>query len=324
MSVLDDIRDVLDRSRALLLVSHVNPDGDTIGAALGLAWALRSRGKVARVSCADPLTPGLLLMPGAEEFAPRTLTDEDCVVAIDTADIQRLGSVYDAERFARVPLVVIDHHITNSRFGAVNFVEDRSSTAELVLDLIHHMGIPLDRTMATCLMTGLVTDTQSFRTTSTTAQSFEAAVALIEVGVDLPRIMDAAFKQRTVGSLSVWGEALCRAQFERGVLWTVVSREMLSGNGHRDDTVSGLVNFMATVDEARIAAVFHERPGGEVEVGLRSVPGVDVAVIAKRFGGGGHVQASGFTMAGTLDEVAATVVPALREAAEGDGLGAER
>ena len=324
MSVLSDIRDILDRSRALLLVSHVNPDGDTVGAALGLAWALRSRGQVARVACADPLAPGLRFLPGAEEFSPRTLTDEDCVLAIDTADIQRLGSVYDAERFRRVPLVVIDHHITNSRFGTVNYIDDRSSTAELVLDLIRFLEIPLDATIATCLMTGLVTDTQSFRTTSTTARSFEAAVGLIEAGADLHGVMAAAFKQRTVGSLSVWGEALCRAQYADGVLWTAVSREMLAGNGHRDDTVSGLVNFMATVDEARIAAVFHERPGDQVEVGLRSVPGVDVAVIAKHFGGGGHSQASGFTLPGTLDEVAALVVPVLREAVVGDGARAGR
>ncbi len=317
MKAKSEIRRVLGRCRTVLLISHVNPDGDTVGAALGLAWALRSRGAVARLSCADPLPPALRFLPGANAYAARALSDEDCVIAVDAADVARLGGVYDAARDGRVPLVVIDHHVTNRGYGDINLVEERSSTAELVLELLGTLEIPLDQTIATCLMTGLVTDTQGFRTSNTSARSFAAAGRLISAGADLEEINRAAFKQRTVGSLAVWGQALSGARFEQGIVWAAVSREMLAQNGHREDTVSGLVNFLATVDEARIAAVFHQVDEEHVEVGLRSVPGVNVAAVAARFGGGGHAQASGFTATGPLPEVIEQVLPALRAAVNG-------
>jgi len=318
MSPKSEIRAVLERCGSALIISHVNPDGDTIGAALGLAWALRSRGMIVRLSCADPVPPALRYLPGAEDYAARSLADEDCVIAVDVADLGRLGTVYDPARDGRVPLIVIDHHITNPRFGTVNLVMERSSTAELVLELIDALGITLDVRMATCLMAGLVTDTQGFRTPNVSAETFATAGRLIAAGANVPEIMRAAFRQRSKASLAVWGQALSGARCEGGLVWTAVTREMLAGNANHDDTVSGLANFLASVQGARIAAVFHETDAEHVEVGLRSVPGVDVAAVARRFGGGGHPQASGFTATGTLDEVLAEVLPALREAADGE------
>ncbi len=315
MSPKSEIRAILERCRSALLISHVNPDGDTLGAALALAWALRGRGMVARLSCADPIPTALQFMPGAAGYGVRSRTDEDCVISVDAADLPRMGEVYDAARDGDVPLLVIDHHVTNPCYGTVNFVDERTSTAELVLELIDYLGITIDETIATCLMTGLVTDTQGFRTSNTSASTFETAGRLVVAGADVQAIMRAAFKQRTVESLAVWGQALAGARFETGILWASITRDMMSGNGSREDTVSGLVSLLATVEAARIAAVFHQIDEDHVEVGLRSVPGVDVAVVARRFGGGGHPQASGFTASGVLEKVAAALLPALREAA---------
>lgn len=303
----------LQDARALLVVSHVSPDGDTIGSALGLAWGLRSLGKRVTLSCADPLPRELLFLPGAEEFASRTLTDEDCVVAVDAADEARMGRVYDRERSRGVPLVVIDHHVTNVGYGTANYVRETSSTAELMLEVLRELGVALTPTIATCLLIGLVTDTQGFRTSSTDADSLRAALRLVEAGGDLHRVMDATFRTRAVGSLPVWGSALTQVRYEDGIVWAVVSQEMLRAAGGRNEMLSGLANFLSSVREARIAAVFHEVAEGQVEVGLRSSPGVDVAQVALRFGGGGHPQASGFTAVGTLPRVVEEVVAALKQ-----------
>lgn len=303
MSALTEIRCLLNRSSAVLVIAHVSPDGDTLGSALGLAWALRSAGVRVTLSCADRVPAVYRFLPGSEAFGAHALTDEDLVVAVDVSSEERLGSVYDRERDSRVGLVVIDHHVTNPAYGTVNYIRDASSTAELVLELLEHMGLPIDATVATCLLAGLVTDTQGFRTSSTTAESLRAAVRLVESGADLQLVMSSAFRQRTVPSLALWGTALQQVQYDDGVIWCVVTEELLRRSGGNGEMVNGLVNFLSSVNEAQVAIVFRQIDRDRVEVGFRAVPGVDVSQVAVRLGGGGHPQASGTTLTGDLEGI---------------------
>jgi len=317
MNILNSVAQALGRARSVLLMSHVSPDGDTLGSALAMAWALRGVGKEARLTCADPIPSTYGFLPGVAEYAAHSLTDEDCAVAVDASDAGRLGSVYDAERFAGVPLIVIDHHRTNTRFGTINFVREASSTAELVLELLEFLGWWPDVTVATCLLAGLVTDTQGFRTTSTTADSFRAALRLLDAGADLHGVMAAAFKQRTLPSLKVWGRALQHVRYDDGVIWAVVDRDVLCQDGNNGELSSGLVNLLSTVEEALVALVFREVEAGTVEVGLRAVPGVDISRVAVQFGGGGHPQAAGCTVTGAVSDVVDRILGAVRRALEG-------
>ena len=190
------IAEQLDRSERVLVVSHVSPDGDTLGASLGMAWALRARGLFVRLACADPVPADLHFLPGCDAYTQEGPGDEDLIMVIDASDLERIGHIYRADAFEATPVVNIDHHVTNLRFGDIDYLTPKASTAELVLDLITDWGIPLDKVIATCLLTGMVTDTRGFRTNSATAEVLRATVRLVDAGASLPAIMDAVFNHR--------------------------------------------------------------------------------------------------------------------------------
>ena len=310
---LSEIRDLLEKAHRVLLVSHVMPDGDTLGSALGLAWALRQRGLEVRLSCADTVPKPLRFMPGSQDYALRSRTDEEVIFVIDSSDLERIGRVYDAAAFAAVPVVNIDHHVTNLCFGNINWVEPKAATAELILELVRYLGIPLDARIATCLLTGLVTDTQCFRTHSTTADSLRAAGTLMDAGASLAAIVRAVFNHRSLPMLRLWGQALSNIQCSGGVLWTEISQDMLHRVGADEEASRGLANFLGTLDDAPVSVVLRELKGGLVDVSLRSSADVDVSKVALAFGGGGHAQAAGCLVKGTLAEVRERLLAALRQ-----------
>jgi bifunctional oligoribonuclease and PAP phosphatase NrnA len=322
------------RGRRALIIAHVMPDGDAIGSALGLAWGLRKLGIEAQVACADPVPEELRFLPGADEFAEgHKPADHDILLVLDASDIDRVGDLYDAERFAgsgplRATVINIDHHVTNTHFADLEIVELRSSTAELVLDLLQELGVPRDETIATCLLTGIVTDTRCFRTSNTTAATMRAAMQLMEAGASLPLITDAVFGHRPIAVVRLWGPALKQATLSGGVLWTEISQELLQRTRASEEDTSGLANFLIEIHEAQVAVVLRELgaeaagavsaggdgpDAGTVDVSIRARPGVDVSGVALRFGGGGHPQASGCQVVGTLAEVRREIVQALQE-----------
>jgi len=154
----------------ILIFSHVDPDGDAIGSALGLMWALRSIGKQANVSFADPVPVRLRFLPGSEEVAPREPTGDELIVVLDASDPDRLGGPLPPEAMQGREVVNIDHHITNVNFGTVNWVDPSyPATAQMVYYLLPLLGIERpDAKTATCLLTGMVTDTNAFSTSHTT------------------------------------------------------------------------------------------------------------------------------------------------------------
>jgi phosphoesterase RecJ-like protein len=314
MQSLSEIGDIVNRAHRVLLIAHAVPDGDTLGSALGLAWALRKRDIEARLSCADAVPRQLRFLPGWQDFAARPRTDEDAILVIDASDLERIGSLYDAAAFAAVPVVNIDHHVTNLHFGSTNLVQPKAATAELVLEVIRYLRIPLDATIATCLLTGLVTDTLCFRTNSTTADSLRVAALLVEAGAPLAQIADLAFNHRSLPMLRLWGRALANIQNADGVFWTEISQSLLRQVGADQEASRGLANFLGTVDEAPVSAVFRELEGGQVEVSFRSSAGIDISAVALSFGGGGHAQAAGCLLTGGLSEVRERVLAALRQA----------
>ena len=308
-----EIRTLLERARRVLIVAHVEPDGDAIGATLGLAWALRRRGVSCTLACAHPVPDSLRFLPGSEAFAPRWRTDEDAIVVLDTSDTQRIGEIYRDER-GGVPLVVIDHHVTNLRFGDVNWVEARASTCELVLDLVGDLGVPLDVEIAACLLTGVVTDTRGFRTRNTHAATLAAAMTLMDAGASLGDIMDAVFRSRSITTLRLWGVALERLQHEDGIAWLEVSQDDLRRAGAPPSAADGLSNLLSEVREVDVAVVLREVRANVVDVSMRSTPRVDVAAVALSLGGGGHRQASGCLLKLPLPEARERVLDALRRA----------
>ncbi len=308
------IAEHLGRVERVLVVSHISPDGDTLGSSLGLAWALRGRGLSVRLACADPVPPELHFLPGHEAYTADGPGDEQLILVVDASDLERIGRVYRADRFAAVPVVNIDHHVTNLRFGDLNYLDPKASTAELILDLLTAWGAEIDKIVATCLLTGMVTDTRGFRTNSATAEVLRATVRLVDAGASLPAIMDAVFNHRPLELLRLWGLAMAAAQVADGVLWVEVSQEMLRQAQATPAAAKGLANFMSTFDGPCVTVILRELETRQVEVSFRSRPSVDVSGVALAFGGGGHPQASGCLVSGRLRDVRDRVLAALQVA----------
>ena len=306
---------LLQQARRPLVIGHIAPDGDSIGSLLGLGWAMKEMGKWPTLACADPVPEGLQFLPGAGEIVAKRQGDEDLIVALDSSDLQRLGNLYDQALFARLPVINIDHHITNVRFGSEQLIEpSAASTAQIVYALLRRLGWPVSPWSAACLLTGLITDTRSFRTPNTNAEALRTAVALVEAGAPISEINEHLDHGMSLGMVMLWGQVLSRVQMKDGIIWVEVSRELQRACGASGSDAAGLVSFIAGVREARIAVALTEKPDGRVEVGIRSVPGVDVSTVALGLGGGGHRQAAGCTLPGPIEAARDTVLARLSQA----------
>ncbi len=305
---------LLRSSRRPLLICHIAPDGDAVGSLTGLGQALQGMGVRPVMACSDPLPAMLRFIPGAALVTQQVEGPFDLVVALDCSDMERLGSLTQVEGFAALPLLNIDHHVTNLQFGTVNLVDaGASSTAEVVLRLLEYVGAPLNADLATSLLAGIVSDTRGFRTSNVTVEVFEAALRLMRLGASLPAVAQQALDRRPSSALRLWGVALNQLHVENRLAWIAIPFAMRRAAGYLGNGDAGLVSFIISADDVDLAAVFVEREDGRVEVGLRAAPGFDVAQVALRLGGGGHALAAGCLLPGPLAEAQARVCAALRE-----------
>lgn len=306
-------RALIAGARRVLVITHVNPDGDAVGSLLGFGLAARALGKDVVMVCADMVPELFRFLPAVEEISLQPVGDFDLVVVVDVAEAKRMGAVGDG--LLRQPDIVFDHHITNPGFGAVNFIDPlAASTAELLTELLEPLGLPLNLAVAECLLTGLVTDTLGFRTSNTTVKTLGLAQDLMRAGADLNRLYDLSLFKRSYGAIRLWGEGLCRLQMKNRIVWARLPLEARQAAGYQGFGDADLINVLASVREADIAIILVERSDGKVKISWRAAPGINVAGIALAFGGGGHPAAAGAEIAGTLDEVETLVLTATRAA----------
>jgi phosphoesterase RecJ-like protein len=318
----DSIQELIGTARRILLVTHVAPDGDAIGSLLALGRLLQAQGKEVTLACEDPVPEIYAWLPGSGEIVRQAGGPYDLLISLDCSDERRMGQVLQ-EGGARMPLLNIDHHVTNSRFGTVNWVEPSSvSTTQMLLELADALDWPLTEPVAVCLLNGLVTDTRSFRTYNVDIPAMEAALRLMEAGASLNEITRRFFDLSPLASIRRRRQAIDRLQLEDDILWTEVTQQMRQHLALGENGDSGLANFLSGVRESKVVVVFTERDNGTIDVGMRSVPGYDVAQVAHRLGGGGHPQAAGCTLdgelAGVKERVLAEVRRSLAHRLEGD------
>jgi phosphoesterase RecJ-like protein len=310
---------LLDGAQRVIALTHIAPDGDAIGSLLGLGHALRQQGKTITLAVDDGVPPELRFLPGAADVrSDLDGVQAGVVFALDCSDESRMGQVGKSARALGVPLVNIDHHVTNTNFADVNLVNVAAvATAECLLDWFDTCHIPITPDVAQCLLCGIVTDTLCFRTDNVTAVTLGKAQRLIGLGGNLSRIVRHTVSRMSSSTIRLWGQVLPITRLEDHVIWTKVSldaRRAANGAGGGDTKDGSLVSLLLQVDEAYISCVMTEKDGGMVELGFRAAPGFDVSAVAFNLGGGGHVLASGATIGGTLDEVEARVIPLLKEA----------
>jgi len=311
---LDQSRDLLLRSSRPLLVAHVDPDGDAVGSLLGLGWALLELGKKPLLACQDRLPRRFDFLPGFERVTRNPKGYCDLLVALDCSDPGRMGQIGSCPAAEDIPLLNVDHHMTNPEFGTINLVDAKAvSTTHILHRLLPRLGVPLDERIATCLLTGLVTDTQGFRTANVTADVLRVAVALMEAGAPLTAITQNGLGRRSPNTLRLWGAAFSRLGMADGIVWTSLPLAVQKATGCSSRGTSGLSNLLIGTEGACAGALFTEREDGQIDVGFRAVPGFDVAGVALALGGGGHALASGCLVPGPLEEAQQRVLAMLRE-----------
>lgn len=279
-----------------------------------LARALLQMGRRPIAACSDSISSRFDFVPGVETIVQEVNDAFDLVISLDCSDVKRMGHFVDLPAFGRQHLLNIDHHVTNLQFGDVNLVDARaSSTAEVVLGLLEYMGSPLDAEMATSLLIGIVTDTRGFRTSNVTDRVMEAALRLMQAGASLSYVTQHSLERRSIEAMRLWGAALNRMRIVDGVVWASLPLEMRRAVGYVGNGDAGLASFLLSAEAADVSVVFVERDDGRIEVGMRALPGFDVAQIALHFGGGGHSLAAGFNIAGPLEKAQGQVLAMLRD-----------
>jgi len=313
---MNEITAALHGARRIALVSHRDPDPDTIGSALALGLGLESLGKRVSWHCADPVPEQQRFLHGSERFTQEPPPEDvDLVVTVD------FGSV-DRAKFAlpsRPKLVNIDHHASNDNFGTANLVDvTAAASAELVSRVIDALGVKWTPEMATAALVGIMTDTGSFQFPSTDARALERAAQLREAGADLQAITYNIFRNKRFEALKLWGFAFARLVREQGgqVVWTEIRSGDIERAEARDEDISGLVEQIARSSGMRVALLFNEQ-SGVVKVSCRTSqwePSVDASALMARFAGGGHVRAAGALISGDLADIRDRVLDAARAA----------
>ncbi len=304
----------------ILLVAHASPDGDTIGSTCALFGALKALGKRACMACDSPVPAVYEFLPFAREMcigADKLPFKPDCIVAVDCADLQRLGSFQAV--FTRVTHTInIDHHITNPGFADNSWIEpDASSTGALIYDLIGALGVSLNYELALCVFVAISTDTGHFAYSNTTPETFAVAAKLTEYGLDMPSITDRLYRSRSFSRTRLLGLILSRVELlmEGAISVSYVTREELNTYGGAPD-MEGMIELIRDIDSVETAVFLREKEKEVIKVSLRSKRDFDVGAFAARFGGGGHQRAAGCTIAGQLADVKEELLKQLHEAME--------
>jgi phosphoesterase RecJ-like protein len=309
-SALSRAAEAILASGDVSLACHVSPDGDALGSMLALHHVLRAAGITSVASFSEPFVvaphyrelPGLELLTSPEQF-PR---EPNVMVTFDSGSLSRLGDLEPSAKAAR-ELVVIDHHVSNQRYGSINVIDPAAAASGvLVRRLIERLGMPLTRDAAVCLYAALVCDTGRFQYESTTPAVFELARELSCFDVPIPELSRTLFEEHRFAYLQLLAGALQDAVLvaDKAFVWTKVTQEDLARYGVTFDEVEGLIDVLRRTREAQVACVLKQGPDLTWRVSLRSLGSVDVRHIAERQGGGGHRFAAGFTS----DEAAETVV----------------
>lgn len=300
----------------VLLGCHVNPDGDTLGSALALALALRAAGKQAEVVCADPVPRPYRFLPGSDTLRHTVPAGAyDLGVILDCDGPKRLGSVLPA--FRQVPfLIEVDHHPGTERFGQLVVVDTTAAaTAEPLFTLLKLGGFALTAAIATCLYVAILTDTGSFRFANTTGRALRLAAELVACGAHPGEIAEQVYASRSFASVALLGRALASLQrSDAGALaWAHLTPRDFTETGSGDADTEGIVHHLRDIEGVRVAALFRQIDG-KVRVSLRSREPVNVAAVARVFGGGGHRLAAGCTLAAPLDDAERRVLDEARKA----------
>ena len=305
---------VLREKERFLIACHENPEGDAIGSELALALALRKMGKTATVLNADPVPGNLLFLPGADTVVfSEDGSKYDVAVVVDCGSPERTGRV--GPELRKCPLLVnIDHHRTNGDLGELSLVDpEAAATGLLIHRVLSAMKFEIDPEVATNIYVAVLTDTGSFHYGSSSPEAFEVAGEMVRRGVDPWAVAEQVYETQSAHRLRLLGRVLdsLDVAYDGRVACITTMREDLREFASGKDALEGFINYPRSIVGVEVAVSFREEEGGVFRVSFRSKGRVDVSAVAARFGGGGHRNAAGCTVPGTLADVKKRVLEAL-------------
>lgn len=309
----------LHAAARVVVSSHERPDGDAIGSGMALVLALRALGKDARMVMCDTPPPSLLPFPAVDGvWVARDVGETfDAAAIMECSDLTRTG----VTGLDRSPVLNIDHHPGNTRYGVENWVDETAAACgELAYDLIAALGVPLSPAMATHLYLAILTDTGSFHFSHMTPRTFAIAGACVAAGADPVWIATTHYDSNRMARVRLFGRVLSEMVVDpqgRIALLAITPAMATEAGGSYDDT-EGLINFPLSVKEVCAVAFFKQGDSPEHwRVSLRSKGAVDIGAIARAHGGGGHRNAAACAVRGPLDVVRADLLQALERAVAG-------
>ena len=288
-----------------VIIGHIRPDGDAVGSMLGLAHALLAGGKSVECVLQDGVPEKYAFLPGAVDVRTSVPPEYDFLIVVDSSDIMRVGHVLDG---LPEPDLVIDHHNTHDDFGKLEYVKPEvEATALILVDSLPKWGLTITQDVATCLLTGLLSDTIGFRTGNTQPAALRAAADLMEKGADFHDVYLKTLSDKTLAEALYWGQGLTKIQQNGAILWSTLTLNDRIISSYQGNDDADLINILSAIKGPLMTILFVEQEGG-VKISWRSVEGVDVSKLAREFGGGGHRAAAGADVEGNLQKIQENVI----------------
>ena len=303
----------------MLIGSHLNPDGDAMGSALAVSHFLDGLGIENEVLCHHAPPKNLEFLPGIKRVRQVPKNDKhDLAIVVDLESLERLGST--EQYFLECPrMIIVDHHVPHKKPGDIRIVDVTASATALILTkLFLEIKATFTPQIATCLLTGIVTDTGSFRFRNTTPEALSMAAVLLENGADINLVSEQIFQSKPVAAAKLLGIVLNGMSLacNNRLAWSVVTVDDFARTGSTDEDTEGFANELLSIESVQIAILIREPKPNKVRVSLRSRRGFDVAEIARNFNGGGHKNAAGCTFDLPLEEVVDRVVEKAKQCLE--------
>ena len=308
-NTFEEIRQAISNSQRIAVSGHTSPDADAIGSSCALALAIQQMGKDVFVFL-EKYPDKFKIIPGGELVVYEDYNDVnvDLFIALDCGDKERLGQA--AVLFDKVPNICIDHHISNTYFAHLNYVDSKaSSTAEIIYQLLDGYW-PLDSNIASALYTGILFDTGCFKHDSTTPRTMEIVAKLMTYHVPFTKIQEKLFYTHTFAEVRMMGKVLERANlvFDNKVAYSYITLEEVRSYGGTTKELDHIVSELKTIKGTDIAVFFYEKEPNVIKTSLRADNDSDVCQIALAFGGGGHIKAAGCTILDTMENAIAQVL----------------
>ncbi len=310
--IIGVIKQRLDKSRNVVIASHIRPDGDAIGSLLGLGLALLNAGKSVQMVLVDGLPSSYRHLEGSELIVKEPSAECDTFITVDCADFKRVGKAFQS--FSQ-PDINIDHHKTNENFGKLNLIEaEEVATAAILANHLPAWGFKITKPIADALLTGIITDTLGFRTSNTNPSALRLCAMLMETGANMPDLYMRSLVHKSFPAARYWGAGLSSLEQENGIVWGTLTLEDRKRSGYGGNDDADLINLISSIHGNKVGMIFVEQSDKHVKISWRALEeGIDVSPIAKQFGGGGHAAAAGADIPGTLNDVQPEVLKATRE-----------